>query len=272
MENQMLVLKYAQGYLTPQSATITITEGTGTTGELGASEDIFNLFGNLSDEPIAREGDIAVQAVYDTNANEFMFMVEGTYSQDDITSVAPSDGPTLLTSNAANVATLPHPITNTMVTLWIWAPQTPPVSWDGSGTSTIAVAWPGPVPASSPTTLTVTENINDNDGSIGGGLPFFGDPTNGSITSERVGADNAKVLRASYNSAGTEFTISVAGSRAQNYISTVTPSDGPSLDTSAATVVVNPLAINLNTTDYTWTTPKPSSWDGTGTSTVIVTW
>ena len=80
---------------------------------------------------------------------------------------------------------------------------------------------------------------------------------------------NGAAVNASYFLGSAIFVLTLSGNRAQNFFTSVTPQGGSALASSAATRSYDS---SSGRTTWTWTgVSKPSNWDGSGTSTLVVT-
>tara|TARA_E500000081_G_scaffold50189_1_gene53332 strand:- start:211 stop:657 length:447 start_codon:yes stop_codon:yes gene_type:complete len=79
---------------------------------------------------------------------------------------------------------------------------------------------------------------------------------------------NGAAVNASYF-LGALFILTLSGNRAQNFFTSITPQGGSALASSAATRSYDS---SSGRTTWTWTsTSRPGNWDGSGTSTLVVT-
>jgi len=80
---------------------------------------------------------------------------------------------------------------------------------------------------------------------------------------------NGAAVNASYFLESNLFVLTLSGNRAQNFFTSVTPQGHAALASSAATRSYDS---STGRTTWSWTgTSRPSNWDGSGTSTLVVT-
>ena len=80
---------------------------------------------------------------------------------------------------------------------------------------------------------------------------------------------NGAAVNASYFLGNSIFVLTLAGNRAQNFFTSITPQGHSALASSAASRSYDS---SSDRTTWTWTsTSRPGNWDGSGTSTLVVT-